>query len=62
MTLAELVLSIMFVGLIAYGLFGGADFGAGTSDLLAGGTRAGRVSVTSSSARSRRSGRPTTSG
>jgi cytochrome d ubiquinol oxidase subunit II len=41
MTLAELVLSIMFVGLIAYGLFGGADFGAGIWDLLAGGTRRG---------------------
>jgi cytochrome d ubiquinol oxidase subunit II len=41
MTLAELVLSIMFVGLIAYGLFGGADFGAGIWDLLAGGTRGG---------------------
>jgi len=36
MTLAELVLSIMFVGLVAYGLFGGADFGAGIWDLLAG--------------------------
>jgi len=41
MTLAELVLSIMFAGLIAYGLFGGADFGAGIWDLLAGGTRHG---------------------
>jgi cytochrome d ubiquinol oxidase subunit II len=41
MTLAELVLSVMFVGLIAYGLFGGADFGAGIWDLLAGGTRHG---------------------
>jgi cytochrome d ubiquinol oxidase subunit II len=41
MTLAELVLSIMFVGLVAYGLFGGADFGAGIWDLLAGGTRRG---------------------
>jgi cytochrome d ubiquinol oxidase subunit II len=41
MTLAELVLSIMFLGLIAYGLFGGADFGAGIWDLLAGGTRRG---------------------
>src|SRR5215218_7436888 len=41
MTLAEVVLSIMFVGLIAYGLFGGADFGAGIWDLLAGGTRHG---------------------
>ena len=41
MTLAEVVLSIMFVGLVAYGLFGGADFGAGIWDLLAGGTRRG---------------------
>ena len=41
MTLAEVVLSTMFVGLIAYGLFGGADFGAGIWDLLAGGTRRG---------------------
>ena len=41
MTLAELVLGAMFVGLIAYGLFGGADFGAGIWDLLAGGTRRG---------------------
>jgi cytochrome d ubiquinol oxidase subunit II len=41
MTLADLVLSVMFVGLIAYGLFGGADFGGGIWDLLAGGTRRG---------------------
>jgi cytochrome bd-type quinol oxidase subunit 2 len=41
MTLPEVVLSVMFVGLIAYGLFGGADFGAGIWDLLAGGTRHG---------------------
>ncbi len=41
MTLAEAVLSVMFVGLVAYGLFGGADFGAGIWDLLAGGTRRG---------------------
>jgi cytochrome bd ubiquinol oxidase subunit II len=40
-TLAEVVLGVMFVGLIAYALFGGADFGAGIWDLLAGGTRRG---------------------
>jgi cytochrome bd-type quinol oxidase subunit 2 len=40
-SLAEVVLGVMFVGLIAYGLFGGADFGAGIWDLLAGGTRRG---------------------
>jgi len=41
MTLAEVVLGVMFVGLVAYGLFGGADFGAGIWDLFAGGTRRG---------------------
>ena len=41
MTLADAVLGAMFVGLVAYGLFGGADFGAGVWDLLAGGTRRG---------------------
>jgi cytochrome d ubiquinol oxidase subunit II len=41
-SLAEAVLGVMFVGLVAYGLFAGADFGAGTWDLLAGGTRGGR--------------------
>ena len=41
MSLAEVVLGIMFVGLIAYALFGGADFGAGIWDLLAGDTRRG---------------------
>ena len=33
MTLAEVLLGVMFVGLIAYALFGGADFGAGIWDL-----------------------------
>jgi cytochrome d ubiquinol oxidase subunit II len=42
MTLPEVVLGVMFVGLIAYGLFGGADFGAGIWDLLAGTTRGGK--------------------
>ncbi len=40
--LPEVLLGVMFVGLIAYGLFGGADFGAGIWDLLAGGTQRGR--------------------
>ncbi len=42
MTLADAVLGVTFAGLVAYGLFGGADFGAGVWDLLAGGTRRGR--------------------
>ena len=43
MTAAEGVLIIMWVGLMAYALFGGADFGAGFWDLLAGGTERGRA-------------------
>src|SRR5919112_2347092 len=41
MTVAEVVLAVMFVGLTAYALFAGADFGAGIWDLVAGGTRRG---------------------
>ncbi|MHA6794555.1 cytochrome d ubiquinol oxidase subunit II [Pseudonocardia bannensis] len=41
MSLAEAVLAAMWVGVIAYALFGGADFGAGIWDLLAGGARRG---------------------
>ncbi|MGH3753666.1 MAG: cytochrome d ubiquinol oxidase subunit II [Pseudonocardiaceae bacterium] len=43
MTAAEAVLVIMWVGLTAYALFGGADFGGGFWDLLAGGTERGRA-------------------
>jgi cytochrome d ubiquinol oxidase subunit II len=43
MTGAESVLAIMWVGLTAYALFAGADFGAGFWDLLAGGTERGRA-------------------
>ena len=43
MTAAEGVLCIMWIGLTAYALFGGADFGAGFWDLLAGGTERGRA-------------------
>ncbi|USX53772.1 cytochrome d ubiquinol oxidase subunit II [Lentzea sp. HUAS12] len=41
MTLAEVVLGAAFAGLVAYALFGGADFGGGVWDLLAGGTDRG---------------------
>jgi cytochrome d ubiquinol oxidase subunit II len=41
MTLANAVLALMFVGLTAYVLFAGADFGAGSWDLVAGGTERG---------------------
>ncbi len=35
--LAEAVVAIVWLGVLAYGLFGGADYGAGIWDLLAGG-------------------------
>jgi cytochrome d ubiquinol oxidase subunit II len=41
MTLATAVLAVMWVGLTAYALFAGADFGAGSWDLIAGGTERG---------------------
>jgi cytochrome bd ubiquinol oxidase subunit II len=41
MTLADCVLAITWVGLTAYALLGGADFGGGFWDLLAGGARRG---------------------
>jgi cytochrome d ubiquinol oxidase subunit II len=41
MTLATVVAAAMFVGVIAYALLGGADFGSGFYDLTAGGGRPG---------------------
>ncbi|MFF0156133.1 cytochrome d ubiquinol oxidase subunit II [Streptomyces sp. NPDC005263] len=41
--LADTALAVMWVGLTCYALFGGADFGAGVWDLLAGGTRRGQA-------------------
>jgi cytochrome d ubiquinol oxidase subunit II len=40
--LAEVLLAVTWVGVTAYALFGGADFGGGFWDLLAGGTGRGR--------------------
>jgi cytochrome d ubiquinol oxidase subunit II len=40
-SLAVAVLALMWIGLTAYALFGGADFGAGTWDLFAGGAERG---------------------
>ncbi|WP_069812474.1 cytochrome d ubiquinol oxidase subunit II [Streptomyces sp. TP-A0874] len=39
--LADVTLAVMWTGLTCYALFGGADFGAGQWDLLAGGSRRG---------------------
>ncbi len=41
MTLAEAVLAVMWLGVTAYALLGGADFGAGFWDLVAGGATKG---------------------
>lgn len=41
MTLAVAVAAALFVGVIAYAVLGGADFGSGFYDLLAGGSRRG---------------------
>ena len=41
MSLELVVAAAMFVGVLAYALFGGADFGSGFYDLTAGGSRAG---------------------
>jgi cytochrome d ubiquinol oxidase subunit II len=41
MTLEVTVAAALFVGVVAYGLFGGADFGSGFWDLTAGGPREG---------------------
>jgi cytochrome bd ubiquinol oxidase subunit II len=42
MPLSEVMLVVLWVGLTAYVLFGGADFGGGVWDLLAGGSERGR--------------------
>jgi cytochrome d ubiquinol oxidase subunit II len=41
MSLADIVLVIIWLGVTAYGVFGGADFGAGFWDLFAGNARKG---------------------
>jgi len=38
---AEAVAGVMFVGIVLYAVFGGADFGSGVWDLTAGGTKRG---------------------
>lgn len=43
MTAADAILIVMFSGLTAYALFGGADFGAGFWDLVAGTGKPGRA-------------------
>jgi cytochrome d ubiquinol oxidase subunit II len=42
-SLSDVVAVLLFVGVVAYALFGGADFGSGVWDLLAGGDESGGV-------------------
>jgi cytochrome bd-type quinol oxidase subunit 2 len=41
MQLPDVLAAVMWIGVTAYALFGGADFGAGFWDLLAGSAREG---------------------
>jgi cytochrome bd ubiquinol oxidase subunit II len=41
MTLADVCAALLFIGVLAYAIFGGADFGSGVWDLLAGDARRG---------------------
>src|SRR5690348_13549755 len=39
--MSDVIAIVLMIGIIAYAVFGGADFGAGFWDLVAGGTDAG---------------------
>ena len=61
--MSDVVAVVLFFGVTAYALFGGADFGAGFWDLVAGGARPGRPAPRRDRrTRSGRCGRRTTSG
>ena len=60
--MSDAVAVILMFGITAYALFGGADFGAGFWDLIAGGANRGRDPARSSATPSVRCGKPTTSG
>ena len=62
MTLADVVLAVMWVGLTAYALFGGADFGGGSGTCWPAAPDGRAAARASSSTPSARCGRPTTSG
>ena len=62
MSSADVCAVILWVGVTLYAIFGGADFGAGVWDLLAGSGRERSACAGRSIARSAPSGRRTTSG
>ena len=44
MGLPDIIAALMFLGVVAYAVFGGADFGSGVWDLTAGDSRQGSCS------------------
>ena len=62
MSLVDVVAAMMFLGVVFYALFAGADFGSGIWDLLAGEGEHARRCAARSIAASVRCGRPTTCG
>ena len=60
--MAEIPAILILVGLAAYTVLGGADFGAGLWELTARGKRGEPLREHTRTARWRRSGRPITSG
>ena len=57
MSLELVVAAVMFTGVLAYAVLGGADFGSGFFDLTAGGDRAHDDAVEQARALAQRSGR-----
>ena len=62
MTLPVAAAVALFVGVLAYSVLGGADFGSGFFDLTAGARAGARRCAGWSTTASGRCGRPTTSG
>ena len=60
--IADVAAALLFVGVVAYAVFGGADFGSGVWDLLAGDAEQAASSAPRSTTASARCGRPTTCG
>ena len=62
MTTADAVAGVLWVGVTAYAVFGGADFGAGFWSLVAGESERGRRRGNSATGRSDPCGKPITCG
>ena len=60
--MTDVIAAMLFLGVLLYSLFGGADFGSGVWDLLAATPVRRRHCAIRSTAASGRCGRPTTCG